>query len=174
MVTLVPAVIAVCVACGAAPVGAGRVGRTAEADAVMRGKVVRVVDGDTLDVRSGSRTYRVRLLGLDAAEVAHDGRPAQCGAGAARVALDRLVSGREVVVRGDPVADRQDRFGRLLGYVEVDGSDVGARLVAAGRAGAWHPRDSVSPGRYEDYARAAADARAGGVGGWGECGRQGR
>ncbi|NHA02118.1 hypothetical protein G5V59_27445 [Nocardioides sp. W3-2-3] len=44
--------------------------------------VVRVVDGDTLIVsRPGANTgreERVRILGINAPETAHDGRPAEC------------------------------------------------------------------------------------------------
>lgn len=168
------AMAAVCVACGGRPVGDVPAARTPPPGSVLRAQVVKVLDGDTLDVRASDRTYRVRLLGIDAAEVAHEGRPVQCGADAARAALEGLLRGREVEVVGDAVADAQDRFGRRLGYVEVDGHDVGATMVELGRAKAWHPRGSAAPTRYAVYQRAAVTARSHGVGAWGHCVLQGR
>jgi hypothetical protein len=41
-------------------------------------EVLRVVDGDTLRVRLNGKSERVRLLGIDAPEVSHNGRAAEC------------------------------------------------------------------------------------------------
>jgi len=51
----------------------------------VKGQVTHVVDGDTLHVRMGSRTERVRLIGIDAPE-----RGARYSA-QATTALHRLV-----------------------------------------------------------------------------------
>ena len=71
---------------------------------LLEGQVVRVADGDTLDVLdAGRRTLRVRLLGIDAPE----GGQAY-GKVARQVLKDRVIQ-RRVTVR---VQDR-DRYGRL-------------------------------------------------------------
>lgn len=84
-----------------------------EVDRVFRETcdVVRVVDGDTLDVRcpGNPRVERVRLLGLDAPE---RGDP---GAAAARDRLARASGGRvTLTLRGLPETPIRDGFGRLL------------------------------------------------------------
>src|ERR671931_710442 len=83
-----------------------------EADAFGQGQVVRVVDGDTIRVRLGDRTERVRYIGIDTPESVKPGTPVQCYAKAASVETDRLLDGRQVRLRFD--AERRDRYGRLL------------------------------------------------------------
>jgi micrococcal nuclease len=81
----------------------------------LRGTVTRVVDGDTVHVRVGQRTEKVRLIGVDAPERGAC-YSAQSGAG-----LRQLVLRRRVVLSGDRTQPRRDVYGRLLAYVIVDG-----------------------------------------------------
>lgn len=91
--------------------------------------VTHIVDGDTLDVRIGSRTERVRIIGIDTPE------SGGCYASAATAAATRLASGKRVVLRGDPTQDTRDRYGRLLAYVWLPhGKDLGYQLIAGGYA----------------------------------------
>ena len=94
-----------------------------------RGTVTHVVDGDTLDVRIGSKTERVRVIGIDTPE------RGGCYASAASAAAKRLADGQRVVLKGDPTQDTRDRYGRLLAYVGLPhGKDLGYRLLAGGYA----------------------------------------
>jgi len=132
-------------------------------------RVVRVIDGDTIAVRSrGGRTYRVRLIGIDTPEV-FGGR--ECGGTEASASMKSLARpGGRVRVYGDPSQDRTDRFGRLLAYVKLRG---GAQLNLAQVARGWakvyvfggHPFDQTAT-----FRRAAARARAAERGVWGRCG----
>ncbi|WP_427197751.1 thermonuclease family protein [Ornithinimicrobium sp. Y1847] len=45
---------------------------------VARATVVKVVDGDTIDVAYGGDTHRVRLLNVDAPETKHPGKAVEC------------------------------------------------------------------------------------------------
>lgn len=86
-------------------------------------KVVRVVDGDTVELANGEH---VRLIGIDAPE---DG---VCGAVAATKKLTRLVEGKKIaLVRG---TDNRDRYGRLLRYVDRGATDVGLVMIRSGLA----------------------------------------
>ncbi len=79
-------------------------------------EVVRVLDGDTFDATdSAGGRVRVRLLGIDAPEVAHGESAAECGAAAATRQLGRLVTGRRVVQRTQRVSTRfpSRRCGRI-------------------------------------------------------------
>lgn len=137
--------------------------------------VASVADGDTFTgVDEDGRRVRVRLLGIDAPEVSHDGVEAECGAELAAAALRGLLSGRTVTVTGDPVADPTDRFGRVLGYVTLDGRDVARTLVETGMAAAWYPSGEPRPTRFADYRRAEQAAISAGVGLWSDCPTVGR
>jgi micrococcal nuclease len=87
------------------------------------GIVERVIDGDTLDVRTNAgRVERVRLIGIDAPEAP---RPDQPGAHFARESTEYATaraSGRPVLIRLDSGKSR-DRHGRLLAYLYLSDSE---------------------------------------------------
>lgn len=124
--------------------------------------VTHVADGDTLSgVDAGGEYVRVRLLGIDAPEVAHDGRPGECGATDARAALQRLVLNQRVTLADDPRADRVDRYGRRLAVVDVAGVDAALHQLEAGYAAAWYPRSEPQPLRHRKYLNAERAATGG-------------
>lgn len=112
--------------------------------------VTHVVDGDTIDLDSGET---VRLVGIDTPE------RGECGFGPAQSALKRLVLGKEVtLVASDEDADK---YGRLLRFVEVDGLDVGLRLIRKGLAIArYDSRDGYGRHAREDRYVTADEAAA--------------
>jgi endonuclease YncB( thermonuclease family) len=132
-------------------------------DFTRTGKVVHVVDGDTIYVRlDGGATERVRVIGIDTPEVG------DCQAAEATAATRSLADGRRVSLVGDPTQATRDRYGRLLAYVWLPGGrDLGYQLVADG-----HARVYVYGGRPFKRVAAyeAARVRAGGTGIW-RCGR---
>jgi micrococcal nuclease len=95
-----------------------------------RARVHSVSDGDTV-ILEGRK--RVRYVGIDAPEVAHDGKPGDpLGDGAARYNRN-LVMGRWVRLEFE--RERQDDYGRLLAYVFLeDGTLVNSELVRQGLA----------------------------------------
>src|SRR4051794_17790781 len=59
--------------------------------------VVKVVDGDTIDVRYDGDTHRVRLLNIDTPETVDPEKPVQClGPEASDYVKDRLPVGSQV------------------------------------------------------------------------------
>ena len=89
-------------------------------------RVVRVVDGDTIEIAGGEL---VRYIGVDAPEL----RPApEPQARAATAANKRLVEGRYVLLVAG--VQNRDRFGRLLRYVMAGEVLVEAELVREGLA----------------------------------------
>ncbi len=116
------------------------------ARADFTGRVVGVADGDTLTVLDGTRQVRVRLWGIDAPE---RGQP---WSRSSREALAARAMHRNAVVatRG------ADGYGRTLARVSVDGVDVGAAQVRAGKAWVYrrYTHDAALVA-IEDDARAA-------------------
>ena len=130
------------------------------ADGVRVGQTIqgtlRVTDGDTVAVVD-ARPIRVRLHGIDAAEIGQRCRTAQgddydCGAWVAQQVHD-LWAGDWAVCRVVDV----DAYGRAVGRCQVDGRDLGASIVRQGLAIAYT--------RYSrDYVDDEAAARAEGAG----------
>ncbi|ROL78334.1 nuclease [Pseudomonas protegens] len=94
--------------------------------------VQRVVDGDTLRLKDGRS---VRMIGLNAPELAGKGRSAEPFAVAARQRLQQLVAQSGGQVGLLPGRERRDRYGRTLAHVYgVSGINFEARLIAEGLA----------------------------------------
>jgi micrococcal nuclease len=129
-------------------------------------QVLRVVDGDTISVRVGGHTERVRYIGIDTPESVKPGTPVQCFAERAAAANAALVAGRRVRLVGD--AEQRDRYGRLLAYVyRDDGSFVNAMLVRDGYARTLTIPPNVA--HAAEFLRLARAAREDGRGLWRAC-----
>lgn len=127
----------------------------AEAD-VLGGKVVAVTDGDTITVLdAGEVQHVVRLSGIDAPE-----KKMPFGQ-RSKQSLSDLVYGRWVEVEGE----KNDRYGRLVGKVLVNGRDANLAQIQAGMA--WHykeyQREQTLPDRrmYAEAESKAAMAKRG-------------
>jgi endonuclease YncB( thermonuclease family) len=105
--------------------------------ATQQATVTYITDGDTIHVDIGGQDFRVRYIGVDAPEIAHDGKPAErLGPEATRANAD-LVEGQTVILEKD-MSDT-DQFGRLLRYVWLPSSArdwvmVDKELAAEGMA----------------------------------------
>lgn len=96
-------------------------------EGLLAGRVLRVIDGDTLDVRLSSGRIRVRLHGVDAPERDQPG-----GAEATRWLQAVL---HEADVRLEPVS--QDQYDRLVAVVHLEDRNINAALLRAGHAWAY-------------------------------------
>jgi micrococcal nuclease len=131
----------------------------ARADPVL---VRSVLDGDTIDVVG---VGRVRLLGIDAPELAHGHGTAAPFAYEAREKLVELVLHRWVRLEAD--VERVDGYNRHLAYVvREDGLFVNAALLREGLA---RVSARMSLARLHDLKSAEAEAQASRRGMWGHA-----
>ena len=96
------------------------------------GTVVRIVDGDTIDVQLADRVEKIRYIGVNAPEVHHPIRGEESGGREAAEVNRRLVAARHVRLELD--VRTRDRYGRLLAYVWAGDTMVNAELVRLGYA----------------------------------------
>jgi endonuclease YncB( thermonuclease family) len=138
-------------------------------------QVACVLDGDTFDLfQCGDNGLgeRVRLLGVNAPEIAHDGTPAECFGDQAGVELRNLIEGRTLSLEFD--VSCTDVFGRTLAwaFVEEEGVEpllVNTWLVERGFARLYEEFE-FDELRYVGLLRAAdASAQATRSGLWGQC-----
>ncbi|SRR5260221_7679520 len=80
-----------------------------------QGLVVRVVDGDTIEVNLQGQNIKVRYLGMNTPETVDPRRPVQCFGKEASNENKSLVEGKTVLLEKD-ITDK-DKFDRLLRYV---------------------------------------------------------
>lgn len=129
--------------------------------------VLRIVDGDTIEVDRGRGPEKVRYIGIDTPETVHPAQPVEWMGQEASAANAGLVEGREVVLESD-VTDT-DQYGRLLRYVWTENAGgwifVNLALLAKGYAQvSTYPPDV----KYVDlYLVRQGAARDEGLGLWG-------
>lgn len=156
-----------------AAAGCDHVDGVARGASPNRGTVDYVIDGDTINVTNDlGESLRVRVLGINTPEVAHEGEAAQCGGDEAAAQLEKLLpEGTDVALIEDSRSDDEDRYGRLLRYVETpdDHTDVGAQLITGGYAYAWKPASAPRPDRWDDYEAATNEAQESQAGSWSTC-----
>lgn len=117
---------------------------TPEADEIT-GKVVGIIDGDTIDVLNADKTTtRIRFNGIDCPET---GQPFGKNA---KEFINDMIGGKSVRF----VEHDKDRYGRTIGDVYSESTLVNLELVCAGLA--WH-YVQYAP---DDKALAAAEAEA--------------
>jgi endonuclease YncB( thermonuclease family) len=122
--------------------------------------VLKVVDGDTIDIRDDVRgRLRVRLLGIDSPETNKPGYTVGCWGPEATEFAKSTMLGQRVALVPDPTQDRTDRYGRTLAYlVRADGWDYSVEAARAGAARAYiYGGRPVS--RHDAIAAAEREAR---------------
>ena len=140
--------------------------------------MIRVVDGDTMEVRfPNGEVDTLRLLGVDTPETFGQNDPAEFegipestagrdhlanwGDRATEFATDEL-DGEQVRIETDPQADRRGSYGRLLVYLYKDGTDFNRQLIDRGLARMYDSSFS----KRSDYTDAEAQAQREDVGLW--------
>ena len=113
------------------------------------GKVVKIADGDTITVLDYHKVlHRIRLTGIDAPE------RKQAFGNRSRQSLSQLVFSKIVTVK----TKKRDRYGRVLGKILINGTDVNKEQIRRGMA--WHGylRDQTATDRTA-YAVVEKNAR---------------
>jgi len=109
--------------------------------------VVRVIDGDTIEVAVVGRIEKVRLIGIDTPERGEEGFDL------ATDIMEYWVSGKTVLLWQD-VSDR-DRYDRLLAYVTVGHTFVNYEMVEGGFARSYrYPPDTACADLFDSADRA--------------------
>lgn len=113
---------------------------------LLVGTVVKVIDGDTIDVQLSSGPIRVRLNSIDTPEKDQPWGPEAAAALASRVA------GQQVMLN----VITQDQYDRLVAVVFLGDQSINAWMVQQGNAWAYrHYLDDASYCVWEGDARAA-------------------
>ena len=137
-------------------------GTTESAKSFETVKVVRVIDGDTIEIESGRK---VRYIGINTPETHDPRKPVECFGKQAAAKNKELVEGKEVKLEKD--VSETDRYSRLLRFVYIDGIFVNDYLVRQGYA----QIDTVSPdvAYAEQFKTAEKEAREYNRGLWNSC-----
>jgi micrococcal nuclease len=104
-------------------------------------RVVKVVDGDTIDAEIDlgfniSYTQRVRLAGIDTPESRTRDKKEKVLGLEAKDRLKKLISEASTIVIKTEKPDSSEKYGRILGWLFLDGAErsVNEGLIADGYA----------------------------------------
>jgi micrococcal nuclease len=159
MRSIVVAIVVLATACGAPPASSPASTTTLAANATM----LRVVDGDTIDVTIDGQRERVRLIGIDTPETKKENTPVQCfGPEATDFTKSLLTADAALHLERDVVA--RDDYGRMLAYVYTanDGSFVNMKIIRGGYARPLTIPPNVA--HADEFVEAARSAEADNLG----------
>lgn len=147
-------------------------GASASADVLSfeAAKILRVVDGDTIEIELDGEKEKVRIIGINTPESVDPRRPVECfgkeASAKAKELFEQSKSGEVVYIESDPSQSSQDRYGRLLRFVYLDGgaTDFGLEMIKQGYAQEYTYDD---PYAYQiDYLNAQVSAQVNEFGLW--------
>jgi micrococcal nuclease len=116
---------------------------------VEKAQVVRVIDGDSIEVLLDGEKFEVRYIGINTPEYYSDERDAAIRA---TVANKNLVAGKTVYLFKD--RSDKDKYGRLLRYVLTNDAFINRELVREGFAEAReYPPDTACHELFEKAAQ---------------------
>ena len=122
---------------------------SAPAAKAFTAQVEKVVDGDTLEIRSSHGKDRIRLWGVDSPEVG------QTFGAEAKAHLEAIIAGRRIAVE----SKTDDRYGRIVAVLYAGETNVNEEMIRRGAAWVYDTYCTESVCKYwrdiEDQARYA-------------------
>ncbi len=98
-------------------------------------QVIKVVDGDTMDVNIDGKIERLRLIGIDTPETVDPRKDVQCFGKEASNKARELLQGKFVTLESDDSQSVRDKYKRLLVYVFLpDGTNFNKFMIEEGYA----------------------------------------
>jgi micrococcal nuclease len=127
-------------------------------------KVTNVVDGDTIDVEIDlgfdiSFSSRVRLAGIDTPESrTSDKAEKVLGLESKEYLKSKIKDAKSVVIKTEKM-DSSEKYGRILGWIYLDGSDVSVNEQMISQGYAWGYMGETKVKDFEALAKARAKAK---------------
>lgn len=135
--------------------------------------VVKIVDGDTIDVSIDGKIERIRLIGINTPETVDPRKPVECFGKEASGKAKEFLSGEDVELEGDATQSDRDKYGRLLRYVTTkEGFFYNLEMIKRGYA---YEYTYDVPYKYQKEFKAAQnEAKNAGKGLWADnaCGQK--
>lgn len=129
--------------------------------------VVRVVDGDTIDVLIEGKKTPVRFIGVNAPET-YQGKKAECFAEESFEYVKNRIEGKHVSLVADDTQENKDIYERLLRYIFLDdGTNLNLELIQKGYAREYTYK--IPYQQQQEFRNAQIVAKASAIGLWKEC-----
>ena len=115
--------------------------------------VIKVIDGDTLEINASGEIEKIRLLDVNTPE------KEEFYYDEARDFLNKTIYGKNILIEGG----ERDRYGRLLGYVFYNGNFINEQILTNGYGHYFSYQDTIYTNELKE---AEEHARRNGLGIW--------
>lgn len=128
-------------------------------------RVIKVIDGDTIQVDINGKTETLRLIGIDAPETGDPRSLVSCFGNEATNKAKEILNGKSVYLEADPTQGERDKYNRLLWYVFLEnGTNFNNLMISQGFA---HEYTYRVPYKYQaEFKQAERQAREKKLGLW--------
>lgn len=124
-------------------------------------KVLKVYDGDSLQVEGLGLVFKIRLAGIDAPEIGYKGQPSQPYSQKSKQYLEQWVGQKVIRLKSHGIGG----YNRQLAEVFINGTNVNLEMIKAGLAEVYQGRKPRSLDS-ETYLAEETKARTAGRGAW--------
>lgn len=126
--------------------------------------ILKVVDGDTIDIKYNGKKERIRMLCVDTPESVHPERSKNTPMGEKASAYTKhRLAGQSVDLELE--SKKRGKYGRLLAYVILDGENFNIELVRKGWS-KYYTKYGNSKKHHSEFLGAEKEARAQGLNLW--------
>jgi micrococcal nuclease len=131
--------------------------------------ILKVIDGDTIEVSLNNKKGIVRLIGIDSPEVVDDKKPVQCFGKESSDKAKEILNDKKIILESDPTQMDRDEYGRLLRYVFLgDGTSFNKFMISEGYALEYTFKSN--PYKYQsEFIQAEKEAQENKKGLWAIC-----
>jgi micrococcal nuclease len=135
---------------------------------VEENKVIKVVDGDTIDLFTKDGVKRVRLIGINTPETLDPRKDVECFGPESSNKLKEILEGQVVKIEADDTQDDQDKFGRLLRYVYLNNENINQKMISEGFAFEYTYKKKYK--FQKEFKESYLNAKKNNLGLWKNCG----
>jgi micrococcal nuclease len=99
---------------------------------IPENKVIKVIDGDTIEIYQNQKIEKIRMIGLNTPETVAPNKDIECYGIEASSKLKDLLQGKIVKLESDETQENKDKYNRLLRYVFLDGKNINQKMIEEG------------------------------------------
>lgn len=99
---------------------------------IPENKVIKVIDGDTLEVYQNKKVEKIRLIGVNTPETVAPNKDIECYGVEASNKLKELLQGKIVNLEIDETQGNKDKYERLLRYVYLEDININKKMIEEG------------------------------------------
>lgn len=128
-------------------------------------EVLRVIDGDTIEVSLNNKKESVRLIGIDAPETVDPRITVESFGKEASDKAKEILDGKTISLESDPTQGNRDKYGRLLRYIFINNLNFNKFMISEGYVHEYTYQSN--PYKYQlEFIAAEKQARENKIGLW--------